>query len=150
MNFELLNENEYQKRFEELNLLKIFKKDNDLKVKYSQTLIDLVGKDFNVFPPPKKSNKMKTGSCYSNSLSKLNKGYKYVEGVITNKFTGQKISHAWNIDSQDKHVDFTILETDEYLYKGIIIPDKILYEVGFKNGGIWYCCLPYLDIIHSA
>ena len=54
MNFELLNENEYQKRFEELNLLKIFKGDNDLKVKYSQTLIDLVGKDFNVFPPSKK------------------------------------------------------------------------------------------------
>ena len=57
MNFELLNENEYQKRFEELNLLKIFKEDNDLKVKYSQKLLDLLGKDFDVFPPPKKSNK---------------------------------------------------------------------------------------------
>lgn len=86
---------------------------------------------------------MKTGLCYSNSINKLNNGYKYVEGVITNKVTGQKISHAWNIESQGKHVDFTILETDEYLYKGIIIPKNILYVVGFKNGGIWYCCLPY-------
>lgn len=147
MNFELLNESEYQIRFEEFKLLQIFRGDNDLKVKYSQSLLDLVGKDFDVYPPSKKSNKMKTGSCYSNSINKLNKGYKYVEGVITNKFTGQKISHAWNIDPQDKHVDFTILETDEYLYKGIIIPNKIIYEVGFKNGGVWYCCLPYLSIL---
>lgn len=57
MNFELLNENEHQKRFEELNLLKIIKEDNDLKVKYSQLLLDLVGKDFDVYPPSKKAIK---------------------------------------------------------------------------------------------
>ncbi len=57
MRIKLLDENEYQKRFEELKLLQIFEQDNDLKVNYSQSLLDLVGKDFDVFPPPKKNIK---------------------------------------------------------------------------------------------
>ena len=147
MNFELLNENEYQKRFEELTLLQSFKRDNDLKVNYSQILLDIVGNDFDVFPPPKKSNMMKTGSCYTNAIKKIDKGYQYVEGIITQKNSGRKISHAWNIDSKGKHIDFTLLETHEYLYKGVIIPKNILNDIGFKNGGIWYCSLPYLNIV---
>jgi len=147
MNFELLNENEYQKRFEELTLLQSFKRDNDLKVNYSQILLDLVGNDFDVFPPPKKSNKMKPQSCYPNAIKKMLEGYQYVEGVITFKNSGDKISHAWNIDSNGRHVDFTILETHKYFYNGIIIPGKTVSQVGKKNGGIWYCTLPYLKIV---
>ncbi len=74
-------------------------------------------------------------------------GYQYVEGVITSKNSGDKISHAWNIDSNGRHIDFTLLETAYYVYKGVIIPRHILYQVGFKNGGIWYCCLPYLELV---
>jgi hypothetical protein len=147
MNFELLNENEYQKRFKELKLLQIIERDNDLKVNYSQSLLDLVGEDFDVFPPPKKSSKMRFGSCYTNAIKKMDQGYQYVEGIITQKNSGQKISHAWNIDPNGKHVDFTILETANYVYKGVIIPRHILCQVGFKNGGIWYCCLPYLNLV---
>lgn len=146
MKLALINEKEYQKRFEEIKSLQLFCLDNDLKVKYSEKLLEIVGDTFDVFSPAKKSNKMKPASCYPNSIAKMNSGYQYVEGIITHKNSGQKISHAWNIDSNGKHVDFTILKTDDYFYKGIIIPKKILYEVGFKNGGIWYCCLPYLEI----
>jgi hypothetical protein len=78
MNFELLNENEYQKRFKELKLLQIIERDNDLKVNYSQSLLDLVGEDFDVFPPPKKSSKMRFGSCYTNAIKKMDQGYQYV------------------------------------------------------------------------
>jgi hypothetical protein len=147
MKIELLDENEYQKRFKELKLLQIVERDNDLKVNYSQSLLDLVGKDFDVFPPPKKSSKMKSGSCYTNAIKKLDKGYQYVEGIITDKISGEKISHAWNIDSNGRHIDFTILETANYVYKGVTISRHILYQIGFKNGGIRYCCLPYLNLV---
>lgn len=59
----------------------------------------------------------------------MEKGYQYVEGVIIHKDSGLKISHAWNIDSQGNHVDFTIINTDEYLYRGIVIPKNILYAL---------------------
>lgn len=147
MEFKLLNDAEYQIRFSQIDFLQSIGRDNSIKVKYSEEILNQFGKQFDVFPPPKKSNKMKAASCYPNSIAKMNSGYQYVEGIITHKNSGQKISHAWNIDSNGKHVDFTILKTDDYFYKGIIIPKKILYEVGFKNGGIWYCCLPYLEIL---
>ena len=147
MNFELLNENEYQKRFEELKLLQFIEQDNYKKVNYSQILLDLIGKDFDVFPPPNKSDKMEPHLCYPNAIKKMDKGYQYVEGIITDKISGEKISHAWNIDSNGRHIDFTILETANYVYKGVIIPRHILNQVGLKNGGIWYCCLPYLELV---
>ncbi len=143
---QLLNEEKYQNRHKEIKYLQSLKIDNDLKVKYSEEVLNACGTDFTVFPPPKKSNRMKSGSCYANAIEKMDEGYQYVEGVIINRGSGQKISHAWNIDSQGNHVDFTIINTNEYLYRGIIIPEDILYAVGWKNGRIWYCCLPYLGV----
>jgi len=70
-----------------------------------------------------------------------------LRSIVTEKKSGFKISHAWAINPQGLHIDFTLLNTDEYEYKGIIVPENILYQVGFKNGGIWYCCLPYLEIV---
>jgi len=78
---------------------------------------------------------------------KVLQGYRYVEGVITNKVSGLQISHAWNIDPAGNHVDFTILETNEFIYNGVVIPQKLLSQIGFKNGGIWYCHLPYINVI---
>lgn len=87
---------------------------------------------------------MKSGSCYANAIKKMDEGYQYVEGLIIDRGSGQKISHAWNIDAKGNHIDFTIINTDEYIYRGIIISEDILYAVGWKNGRIWYSCLPYL------
>lgn len=147
MEITLINDKEYQKRFEEIKSLHSFNLDNGLKVKYSERLLDLAGEIFDVFPPPKRSNKMKAQSCYSNAFQRTYDGYQYVEGIIVNKYADFKISHAWNIDRDGKHIDFTILNTHDYIYHGIIVPKNILFDLGFKNGGIWYCSLPYLDIV---
>jgi len=136
----------HQNRFREISFLRSYGEDNDLKVKYSEEVLYVCGTDFTVFPPPKKSNRMKAGFCYSNAIKKMDEGYQYVEGVAIQVGSGQKISHAWNIDSQGNHVDFTLINTVDYLYKGIIIPKNLLTTVGCKNGGIWYCCLPYLGV----
>jgi hypothetical protein len=147
MMIKLLNEEKFQIRQKEIKFLQSLKIDNDLKVKYSEEVLDVYGSDFNVLPPPKKSNRMKYASCYANAIKKMNESYQYVEGVIIHRGSGQKISHAWNLDAKGSHIDFTIINTDEYLYRGIIIPEDILYAVGWKNGRIWYCCLPYLEIV---
>lgn len=147
MNIKLLNDAEYQIRFSQIDFLQSIGRDNSIKVKYSEEILNQFGKQFDVFPPPKKSNKMKIGSCYRNALNKLEAGYQYVEGIITHKKSRIKISHAWNIDRDGRHFDFTILETHEYNYKGIILPEDVLTMVGFKNGGIRYCSLPYLEIL---
>ena len=90
---------------------------------------------------------MKPQSCYPNAIKKVQDVYQNVEGVITSKNSGDKISHAWNINSNGRRIDFTILGTHNYLYHGIIIHKKILREIAFQNGGIWYCSLPYLSIV---
>jgi hypothetical protein len=118
--------------------------DNDLKVKYTRPIIDAHGKLFQVSPPPKKSMKMKIGSCYSNAHSKREKEYEYVEGIIKNKNTGLEISHAWNVDKNGNHFDFTIMETDLFEYKGVIVPFSLRYQVSVQTGKVWYCVLPYL------
>jgi hypothetical protein len=119
--------------------------DNDLKVKYTRPIIDAHGKLFQVNPPPKKSMKMKIGSCYSNSHSKREKGYEYVEGIIKDKITGMEISHAWNVDAKGHHFDFTLIDTDSYEYRGIIVPFSLRYQIAEKTGKVWYCVLPYIS-----
>jgi hypothetical protein len=146
MKLELLNDPEYQKRFNEISFLNQYGVDNDLKVKYSEKILALAGENFEVSPPLKKTQKMKSGECYMNAIKKMERGFGYVEGVITDKLSGMKVNHAWNVNHLGQHFDFTILNPHEYDYKGIIIPKFILYDVGYKNGCIWYCCLPYLAI----
>lgn len=147
MKISFLRDDEYQQRFNELNSFYPTNLIENLKVKYSEKILHQVGEIYDVFPPPKKSNKMKAQSCYRNAILKTYVGYQYVEGVILNKKSGYKTSHAWNVNPQGKHIDFTILNTDDYLYKGIILPEIIVSNVGFKNGCIMNCCLPYLDIV---
>ena len=142
----LLDENKHHQIFKKIQFARKQANDNDLKVRYSNKILNKCGKFFQVFPPLKKSNRMKGESCYPNSIRKMQNGYQFVEGVITNKFTGQRISHAWNIDPDGRHVDFTIIETDKYEYTGIIVPNILLYSIGERNGNIWYCNLPFLDL----
>lgn len=147
MKFVLLSEEEYQKRFQHIQELYRFDSDNELKVQYSEEIVKKYGTLFFVHPPPDKRNKMKSGKCYPNAIKKMmDLGYQYVEGIITNKITGEKISHAWNIDLEGNHVDFTISDPNLYEYRGVIVPNDILYDVGMKNGFIWYCSLPYLTV----
>jgi hypothetical protein len=147
MKLDLLPQEEYQKRYSQITYLQNLKQDNSFKVKYSEEILSILGDDFHVSPPPKKSSRMKLGLCYSNAVTKMSQGFEYVEGIIVSKDSGLKISHAWNVDSTGKHIDFTLPNTDDFLYKGVIVPKKTLYDVGYKNGCIWYCCLPYLKAV---
>jgi len=136
-----------QKRYLEIEKIRnqgLF--DNDIKIKYSKPIIEKYGKIYNVSPPPKKSMKMKSGSCYGNAHRNREKGYEYVEGIIKSKETGYEISHAWNVDSNGNHFDFTIMDTEKYVYKGIIVPLDLRYEISSKTGKVWYCFLPYISL----
>lgn len=140
-----IEENDLLLRYIEIeSLRKQGLNDNGLKIKYSKPIINFYGQVFKVNPPPKKSMKMKSGSCYGNAHSKREKGYEYVEGIIKNKNNGLEISHAWNVDKNGNHFDFTIIETDLFEYKGIIVPFSLRYEVSEQTGKVWYCVLPYL------
>jgi len=132
------------KRFSEIEQLRFLKNDNPLKVKYAMQVLRKHGQIFEVYPPRKKSMRMKEQSCYGNAGSKRSKGYGYVEGIITSKKTGFEISHAWNVDADGRHVDFTIMETDQYTYLGVVIPWPLISEVAFSTKAEWYTVLPYL------
>ena len=47
---------------------------------------------------------MKSGTCYGNAIRKMKQGFDYVEGVATNKETGFKFSHAWNMHPDGNHI----------------------------------------------
>jgi hypothetical protein len=132
------------KRFAEIEQLRVLGIDNSLKVEFALQVLNKHGRIFEVYPPPKRSMRMKEQFCYSNAVSKRSKGYGYVEGVITSKKTGFEISHAWNVDADGRHVDFTIMETDQYTYLGVVIPWPLVSEVAFSTKPMWYTTLPYL------
>jgi hypothetical protein len=142
----IITYNELLKRHSEIEKIRSFGyNDNDLKIKYSMPILDIHGQIFNVHPPVKKSMKMKSGNCYGNAHSKREKGYEYVEGIIKDKITGFEISHAWNVDSNGVHFDFTLIDTDSYVYKGLVVPFSLRYQIAEKTGKVWYCVLPYIS-----
>jgi len=132
------------KRFAEIEQLRRLGVDNPLKVKYSMPILKKYGQIYEVHPPPKKSLRMKAQTCYANAESKRDKGFNYVEGIITSKKSGLQISHAWNVDSNGRHVDFTVMDTGNYEYLGIVLPWPVLSEVAFSTARMWYTVLPYL------
>jgi hypothetical protein len=142
----ILDEDKLQQRFKEIqNIRSNGLLDNELKIEYSREIIYACGQLFEVNAPPKKSMKMKSGNCYGNAQSKRQKGYGYVEGIIKVKSSGLEISHAWNVDSSGKHYDFTLIDTELYEYRGIVIPVNLHYEIASKTGKVWYCVLPYIS-----
>jgi hypothetical protein len=144
MHLKIRNKKSLSKRFAEIEHLRVLGVDNSLKVKYALQVLNKHGQIFAVYPPTKRSMRMKEQSCYANAVSKRSKGYGYVEGVITSKKTGFEISHAWNVDADGRHVDFTIMETDQYTYLGVVIPWPLISEVAFSTKPMWYTILPYL------
>lgn len=145
MELKVRAKNVYQSRLKQIQNLQTLGVDNDLKVKYSMEVLGKYGQICPVQPPRKRSQYMKTGRCYGNAARKYrDHKFQYVEGVATHKSTGIKISHAWNIDLDENHIDFTFSDPEEYEYHGVIIPYLIRFEVGLKNGGIDYCVLPFL------
>ena len=143
----LLNDIDYERRFEELNQLRLLGKDEDAKLKYSLPILKKLGSSYMVNLPSKKTLFRKIGSCYGNAFRlMMDKGYQYVEGYVSLKGQEQKFSHAWNIDENGRHVDFTLRNSQEFEYFGIVIPNSLVHDVGFFNGKLSYCVLPYLEL----
>lgn len=111
----------------------------------SKSILQEKGQTFTVYSGKKDRRSMKLGFCWVNSSKMMLKGYGYVEGYVINKKNGEKISHSWNVDNEGKHWDFTFDHPEEYEYFGIVIPDDIVWEIGRKNGGMWFCVLPFID-----
>ena len=113
----------------------------------SNSILDNHGLIFNVKSVKINRRNQKLGQCYDNATQMMSKGYEYVEGYCIRKRDGLKFGHAWNVDKDGTHVDFTFDIPEQYDYFGIVIPDKLVYDVGFRNGGVWYSVLPFVEEI---
>jgi len=113
----------------------------------SNSMLDNHGQIFIVKSGKINRRNQKFGDCYNNAAQMMSEGYEYVEGYCIRKRDGLKFGHAWNEDKHGTHFDFTIDNSDEYDYFGMVIPSKLVYAVGFRNGCVWYSALPFIDEI---
>jgi hypothetical protein len=120
-----------------------------LLVKLSLEKIKKVGNKYNVTFIDRSWGKSKDIQSYYICGKNMSKGYGYVEGVIVHKFTQMVLPWSWNVDKDGNHVDFTKDFTDDWDYYGIVIPNDIVYSVDYKNGGTWYCVLPFVEITNE-
>ena len=116
---------------------------NELILWEIRTILKKRGQKCNALPS--KGRKFKIGKCYSNAVQMMKRGFGYVEGFVIDKQTGKYLAHAWNVDNNGNHFDFTFNDPHNYEYFGILIPEKVVWEVGAKNGNIWYAVLPFVD-----
>jgi uncharacterized protein affecting Mg2+/Co2+ transport len=118
---------------------------NELVYKYTESIIKKKAKKFDVTSVKVKGRRAQLGSCYGNAAELCSdKKWDYVEGIAIKKNTGQVFCHAWNIDENGRAVDVTFSDAQLYEYFGIVIPFGLIFEIGRRIGGIWYCSLPYL------
>ena len=117
---------------------------NDLVLYESKSILKRKSKKCNVLKGKVDRRRFRLGECYSNSVQMMKNGYGYVEGYVITK-DGDFISHAWNIDTEGHCWDFTFKDPENYEYFGLEIPEDVLWEVGRKNGHIWFSVLPFVD-----
>jgi hypothetical protein len=92
-------------------------------------------KQFNVTSGKIDRRIQKLGYCYHNAFQKsMKEDYEYVEGTATNKITGIVYDHAWNVDSNGNHIDFTYKNANEFEYNGVVLPIEKVIEINRTNG----------------
>lgn len=119
---------------------------NALKMKASQGLLEQYGQKCKVLKNKKGQNTMNGGMCYGNANEMISKGYQYVEGTAKNKKDDFTFSHAWNVDKYGNYYDFTLENPKHYEYYGIVLEEIVVLKVGFQNGGIHFCILPFIEV----
>lgn len=117
-----------------------------LKVSFSESILESDGQYFDVKPGKRDKRTHKSGNCYRNAFNMMKKGFGYVEGLVYEELNNREISHAWNVDKNGNHIDFSVDKNDGVEYFGIILPENIVWDVGLHNGGITYCVLPFIEI----
>ncbi|WP_297085420.1 hypothetical protein [uncultured Draconibacterium sp.] len=118
----------------------------ELKVNASANILNSYGREFKVKRGKIDRRTHKLGQCYWNSNKMMDEGYQYVEGVIIPKDGSSQFSHAWNVDGNGNHYDFTIDDPEKYTYIGIVLNEMNVMMVGYNNGCIHYCTLPFLKL----
>jgi hypothetical protein len=156
MKFQQINNDEYQLRLNKILPIAADKNKSDdnskllnlIVINNSKNFLQEHGKQFDVSVGKADRRKFKLGMCYSNAARLMyDNNLNYVEGYIQDTKTGDKVAHAWNCDNEGNHFDFTLKSVENKSYFGIVVPKNIVFEVGLKNFHIWYCCLPFLEIV---
>ena len=111
----------------------------------SNSILEKKGQPFIVKSGKIDRRKQRLGCCYPNAARMMKNGYGYVEGYCINKNDGFKFGHAWNVDKDGNHLDFTFKNAEEYDYFGIVIPNRLVSEVGLRNGRVWFSALPFIE-----
>jgi len=115
---------------------------NELILLEIKNILETKGKKYNATKGH--SGVYRLGDCYSNAADLMNK-YDYVEGYAVSKSSLHKIAHAWNVDFNGNHIDYTLTDPEEYDYVGVVIPKSLVYKVGLRRGGVWFSTLSFLD-----
>jgi hypothetical protein len=118
---------------------------NDVIIDLGKKAVDNLGEIFDVIHYKLPRKRPRLGKCYITAYEiARDNNLLYVEGHLTEISTGKQIAHAWNVDKEGQHVDFTFKNPKEYQYKGFVIPFETVYEVNRKRGAT-FCIIPFLE-----
>jgi hypothetical protein len=119
---------------------------NDVIIDLGKKPLDIFGKIFEVIHYKLPRKRPGLGKCYITAYEiARDNNLLYVEGHLTEIGTGKQIAHAWNVDNEGNHVDFTFKNPKQYQYKGVVIPFETVYEVNSKRSAT-FCILPFLEV----
>jgi hypothetical protein len=116
---------------------------NELILFESNEFLGKYGEAFIVAAGRKDRRTHKENRCYENSAKMMKKGYDYVEGYVYDRKLKMKFAHAWNINSNGDHVDFTFDEVGDYDYFGVEFPENIVDCVAILNDS-YFSIIPFL------
>lgn len=122
---------------------------NNLVIKESERKLEKLGKSYSVKYGKVFGRSFQRGLCYANAAGMMDQGYGYVEGFVTIKGFEEKIPHAWNVDMDGNHIDFTFDGPNPVDYFGVVIPERTVYEVGLNRGGVWFAVLPFIENLEA-
>lgn len=148
VNLIMIDEKLYRERLNEILKLEIeYERLNRMNLELSIELLLSYGDPVQVQSSRIPNKRFRQRTMFRNARRTcFEDGFGYVEGIVTNKETKWTFAHAWNVDANGNHVDMTIKDPENYSYLGIQIPEILIYEVGYKNGGKWGFNLPFLTV----
>jgi len=94
---------------------------NNLTIQESQLIWNKNGNAHFVISDTNHNQTLLPRKCYYNAVVMMKDNYDYVEGYIIIKGTEYKIAHAWNVDTQGNHIDFTIPDAEIFDYFGVMV-----------------------------
>lgn len=117
----------------------------------TKNIIDQYGSTVNevTFMNHKKRNckDITKDTIFKKSYSKVRDRFMYMEGYITHKDDpNHRIYHSWNLSPEGEHLDFSLPDSQDYTYTGMLIPNDIVIKVVEKLGKKYLSILPFLTV----